>query len=190
MQNPAKQGIAVGSDGPGATIPAAVAHMAVPSGAGHLLVLLERDEPNPWNRYCSVSIQQFDADSQPSRRSRDVIGYRGLGQWMTVLVPLDAQCRQIEIRFETAFGHEPFLLGRLECCFLGGSDSGVPQGAVGRLASDPAQTAECLRDIVDHYDHYENTTRAFATTWGPAHTADKIVRDVARPTARGRREAA
>ena len=77
---------------------------------------------------------------------------------MTVLVPLDSQSRRIEIRLQTAFGHEPFLLRQMECSFLAASDqSRLARGAVGQLASQPSQVAECLRNIVDHYDHHANT---------------------------------
>ncbi len=179
VPNSAGQGIVAGVDGPESSFPAAIATAQVPAGTSHLLVLLTRDEPNGWNHYCSVSVEQRDAAGNPRARSRDVVGHRGPGQWMTVLVPLASQSRQIEIRLETAFGHEPILLRRIECCFLAVPDASRPAiGAVGRLISDPAQAAECLRDIVDHYDHYEKTAREFAATWAPTHTADQVLRDL------------
>ena len=76
VQNPVERGIIVGVDTPCASFPAAIAQAAVPAHASHLLLLLERDEPNPWNHYCSVSVEQRSAEGQPIRRSRDTIGYR------------------------------------------------------------------------------------------------------------------
>jgi hypothetical protein len=153
--------------------------MAVPEHASHLLVLLARDAPNPWNYYSSVRVEQRDAEGRTCQRRRDIIGYRDSGGPMTVLVPLESQSRQIEIRLQTAFGHEPFLLRRMECSFLAASELSRPAcGAVGQLASDVGQLADCLRDIVDHYDHYEKTARAFASQWAPVHTADQVLRDL------------
>ena len=86
--------------------------------ASHLLLLLDRDPPNAWNRYCSVSVEQRTAEGKPIERSRDTIGYRGAGQPMTVLVPFSSGTRRIEIRLQTAFGHEPFLLRQIDCSFL------------------------------------------------------------------------
>ena len=170
VRSAVEQGITVGVDSPGASVPAAVAQTAVPAHASHLLVLLERDAPNPWNRYCSVSVEQRDASGTPRERSRDIIGYRGPGRWTTVLVPLSSQSRRIEIRLQTAFGHEPLVLQRMECCFLAASDQSRPaHGAVGRLFSDPGQAADCLRDIVDHYDHYDKTVRVWGRTVFAAH---------------------
>ncbi len=98
---------------------------------------------------------------------------------MTVLVPLSRECRQVEIRLQTAFGHEPVLLRRMECCFLAASDRpDLARGAVGRVASSPGQAAGCLRDIVDHYDHYEKTAQAFAADWASSHTADQVLCDL------------
>ncbi len=58
MQHSARRGITVGVDTPCATIPAVVAQTEVPAHASHLLVLVDREEPNAWNRYCSVSTLQ------------------------------------------------------------------------------------------------------------------------------------
>ncbi|HEX4146670.1 MAG TPA: hypothetical protein VHY91_24420 [Pirellulales bacterium] len=174
-----QQGIAVGVDAPCAQIPAAVAQTAVPAHASHLLILLARDVPNPWNRYASVTVEQHDAQGRPCQRSREIVGYRDSGGAMTVLVPLDGRSRQIEIRLQTAFGHEPLVLRRMDCTFLAAPEQSRPAlGAVGRLASDPAQAAECLQDIVDHYDHYEKAARAFAADWAAVHTADQVLRDL------------
>jgi hypothetical protein len=172
----AGRGITVGADAPSAAVPAAVAQTAVPAHASHLLILLERDRPNAWNRYCSVSVEQRAADGRPIQRSRDTIGDRGPGRRMTVLVPLCGQSQQIQIRLQTALGHEPFLLRRIDCCFLAAGESPVPGGAVGQLASDPSQAADALRDVVDHYDHYEQTARAFAADWATEHSAEQVLR--------------
>ncbi|HEX4146669.1 MAG TPA: hypothetical protein VHY91_24415 [Pirellulales bacterium] len=179
LENPVEPGIIVGVDTPCATFPGAVCQTAVPAHASHLLILLERDIPNPWNYYSSVNVEQRDADGKSLARRRDIVGHRDAGGPMTVLVPLHGQCRQIEIRLQTAFGHEPFLLRRIECSFLAASDLSQPaRGAVGQLASDAGQVADCLRDIVDHYDHYEKSARAFAATWAPVHTAGQVLSDL------------
>ncbi len=190
--NRSERGLRVGTDAPGAKFPAAVALAAVPAHASHLLLAIKRDAPNVWNYYCSVSVLQRDAEGNATRQSRDIIGYRVDGRWMTVLVPLDSHSRQLEIRLQTAFGHEPFLLDEMKCSFLAASDMApLALGAVGRLATDPKQAAECLRDIVDHYDHYNKTARAFAAEWAPVHTADEVLRALTNRSAvraAGRRE--
>ncbi|HEY1784481.1 MAG TPA: hypothetical protein VGG30_02995 [Pirellulales bacterium] len=180
VENPAQQGILVGVDTPCAKFPAAVCRTTVPAHASHLLVLLEREAPNPWNYYSSVSVEQRDAQGKPcGRRRRDIVGYRDSGGQMTVLVPLESESRQIEIRVQTAFGHEPFVLRRLECCFLAASELSQPaRGAVGQVASDAGQLSDCVRDIVDHYDHYGKTARAFAEQWAPVHTAGQVLNDL------------
>jgi hypothetical protein len=185
VENRAQHGIAIGVDTPSATVPAAVAETAVPAHASHLLLLLDRDAPNAWNRYASVNVEQRDAEGQPCQRRRDIVGPRDSGARMTVLVPIESQSRRVEIRLQTAFGHEPFVLRRMECCFLAAPDASLPaQGAVGRVASDPAQAAECLRDIVDHYDHYEKTARTFAAGWAAVHTANQVLCDLTSRAAR------
>jgi hypothetical protein len=110
---------------------------------------------------------------------------------VTVLVPLEGQSRQIEIRVQTAYGHEPFVLERLECCFLAAPDRArLAHSAVGRLASDPAQAAECLRDVVDNFDHYEKTARAFAVDWAAEHTGSQVLWDLTTRAAGSRGKAA
>ena len=179
VENPTEPGIIVGVDTPCATFPGAVCQTAVPEHAGYLLLLLERDKPNPWNYYTSISVEQRDSEGRTCERRRDIVGYRDAGGPMTVLVPLAGQSRQIEIRLQTALGHEPLLLRRIDCCFLATSNLSQPaRGAVGQVASDAGQVADCLRDIVDHYDHYDKTARAFAAGWAPVHTADQVLCDL------------
>jgi len=179
VANPVEPGIIVGVDTPCASFPGAVCLAAVPAHASHLLLLLDRDAPNPWNYYSSVRVDQQDAEGRTCQRRRDILGYRDSGGRMTLLVPLESQSRQVEIRLQTAFGHEPFLLRRMDCCFLAASDFSQPaRGAVGQVASDAGQVAECLRDIVDHYDHYDKTARAFAAGWAPVHTAGQVLSDL------------
>jgi hypothetical protein len=185
------QASAAGAIHTNATVPAAVCQTAVPAHASHLLMLLERDAPNPWNRYASVCTVQRDADGRPCGERRDTIGCRDAGGPVTVLVPLESQSRQIEIRVQTAYGHEPFVLERLECCFLAAPDRArLAHSAVGRLASDPAQAAECLRDVVDNFDHYEKTARAFAVDWAAEHTGSQVLWDLTTRAAGSRGKAA
>ena len=151
--NIAKSGIRIGVDAPGSLVAAGAAEAAVPAGSNYLLLLFGRDPPNLWNRYCTVSIRRRDAQGHATLH-REIIGCRRSGHWSTMMVPLDGQCRHIEIELQTAFGREPIVLRQLECCFLAAPGEPPPLGAVGRIAGDPQQFADCLREIVDHFEHY------------------------------------
>jgi hypothetical protein len=174
LQNPKDESPIVAVDTPEEIASAAVARTDVPSGATHALVQFHRDEPNPFNRYASVTVRQFGGRGEAYGTSCDVVSPRASGRPATVLVPLRHGCRQIEIELKTALGHEPVVYRGLECCFLD-APGPVPRGAVGLAASDADQVADCLRDIVDHYQHYAQTAADFATIWARKHTAGGVI---------------
>jgi hypothetical protein len=177
-ENRLSGGITVGVDTPCAKTPAVVTQVDVPTHAKQLLILLKRDEPNPWNRYLSVSVEQRGDSAGRLKLSRDIVGHRSGDRPATVLVPLDGRARRVEIRLQTAFGHEPLTLRKLDCCFLASGGAELPRGAVGLLSSDRSQVPELLRNVVDHYDHYAKTARKFAATWAPIHTARQVLADL------------
>jgi hypothetical protein len=93
-------------------------------------------------------------------------------------MPLDHKTQRVEIRLQTAFGHEPLVLRKLECAFLAAGNQRFPLGAVGLLASDRAAVADLLRNLVDHYEHYSRTAQEFKKTWAPVHTAGQVLADL------------
>mgnify|MGYP001479838105 CR=1 FL=1 len=44
-----------------------------------------------------------------------------------------------------------------------------PIGAVGIIASDEADLANCVREMVTHFDHYRDTAMRFSNRWRALH---------------------
>ena len=54
-------------------------------------------------------------------------------------------------------------------------DPSSPRGAVGMIYGTAESIPDCLRDMVNNYDHYQETARAFSSSYYARHNADSLI---------------
>ena len=51
----------------------------------------------------------------------------------------------------------------------------IPTNVIGQVFSDPAEISEKLIDIIDNYQHYLNSAKAFAVEYFAYHNSKKLI---------------
>jgi hypothetical protein len=84
---------------------------------------------------------------------------------------LSAAAARLRLTLENAFDHHPLPLQNVQLSLLNSSDrpGGCPTGSVGLIAADPGEVSALLREMLEHYPHYEASARQFAVAWNRKH---------------------
>lgn len=133
--------------------------------------------------YCRIGVTQLDADGNELAASSQVVGHRKSNRKVSSLFPLDSQASQIKFSLTNAFHHSTASISKVQLkgikSLSGGSD--LPRGAVGIIASDKDDLANCIDEIVRHFDHYRDSAQRFSKPWyarhRPTRTVEHLVSD-------------
>ncbi len=153
-----------------------VGQVRVPTGATHACIRFRFSEQTSRGEYLElIATQTSDGKRQLANR-REILGQRVHGRPVTMLVPLLAETRQLQLVFRNAYGARAIGVRGVDFVFLNACESACPLGAVGLISPGIDQVADLLRDIADHYEHYRQTAADFAPSWGGWHSPEKVVR--------------
>lgn len=157
--------------------PQSSAFFDVPYGATHVLL---------WGQFAmgtqsaAVTIAEIGWQKEPIRDARryrlEAVNADGRAALCMELLP---NSPGIWVGLGTAHPSEKAWLSALELDFLrapGGQR--FPIGAVGLIYHSTSEVPGLVKELIDHYPHYEHTAAEFSEVWREYHNADRLVRDI------------
>ena len=167
----------------------------VPPEATHLLVKFRLADHQP-GLFAGVTAEQFAADNYGASRGTGspgpcgrLVGRSGrcgrLGRSGalvsgrddprgSLLAPLAEGVAQIELSVYNALSALPLSLNEIRIDFLAAPE-GLPASAVGAVYAEPGELADCVREVLAHYDHYLASAIGFSHRWAEHHSPETLI---------------
>ena len=154
--------------------------LQIPQGATHALLAMRWQAADDRREYCRIQVRQLDGEGMELGRSVEILSPRQNELAATALISLPPNCARIEWECQTAFNDRPLEVTDFCAQFVAPLAAGgtISFGAVGLIFSDPAQTPGLLRNLIEHYPHYERTAAAFARRFFAEHSPDHVVAEL------------
>lgn len=147
--------------------------ISVPRGTTHLLVSTGLGS-DASGRFVRVIVNQFGRDGSLLARDTAIVGGRAEGK-SSVLVPILLGVRRVQVGLCYAFGAGSILLSEIRADFLR-TLATVPVSSVGCIYADDSDIVSCLKEIVEHYEHYRMSAQVFSDRWSEYHNPASLVR--------------
>jgi hypothetical protein len=141
--------------------------LTVPAGSNAILLRCRWQEPLASGSYLRAAVQ-----TQAKALYARVASVTAGGE-LRLLLPLPAGANTAELRLNNAFCGDELLLEDCEVFAV----SGVcpPLGALGLSIDNPTLVAATLRDILQHFAHYERWAQRFAPDFLRHFSAEHVV---------------
>jgi hypothetical protein len=156
------------------------------SGAAELVLTADWDSPPAPGVYPRFDVQFENAQGECVGARALVAGRPPDESQSLVMAHVPKESCRIRVTWKNAYHASPPPVKSVEARLLGAAGiagGSYPLGAVGLIAADVAGVGDCLRDIVNHFSHYQDTAIRFASAWRGQHNAEQIVsRLTGRPT--------
>lgn len=137
------------------------------------LMVLEFDWhwPEAPGTFCRIDFRQQDAAGITLKNTSRVIGHRRNNKKSNTIFELSPKTAVVEFSLSNAFHESTASIRRVQIRTLQRNNAIAthPIGAVGIIASDEADLANCVREMVTHFDHYRDTAMRFSNRWRALH---------------------
>jgi hypothetical protein len=133
----------------------------------------------PWLSCVRIDVAQLRIDSSQTKFSSSLIEKVTDGI-MSLVIPLEKDCRRIWLGFKNAFDNSAMNVSRLNISFLskGAADQTYPRGAVGLAYDNPNEISDLLSEIIDNYSHYRKTALEFSEEYMKIHNASGLLQEI------------
>lgn len=132
--------------------------------------------------YCRIDATQYDSEDNPVDHSSRVVGFRQSHRKSNAIFRLHPETQTIRFSLKNAFHDSMASIknAEIECLSMGlRSDNEIPIGQVGVIANDRDHLADCVNEVVQHFEHYQSSARLFSQRWfadhSPHRTIDQLV---------------
>ena len=135
--------------------------------------------------YCRMDVSQMDESGEVVHSSSRVVGGRRTDRQPNTVFHMQPETRTVKFSLKNAFHESAASIKSVEIVMLNsgsslnvGSDRNaneLPIGQVGVIASDQADLANCVDEIVKHYDHYSESARSYSKQWYARHQPQRTV---------------
>ena len=137
------------------------------------LMMLEFDWhwPESPGTFCRIDFTQRDDAGNTLQKASRVVGHRRNNKKSNTTFSLSPNTAVVEFSLSNAFHESTASIRRakIKTIKLGAAHLSQPVGAVGIIASDEADLANCVREMVTHFDHYRDTAMKFSKHWRARH---------------------
>ena len=127
--------------------------------------------PEAPGTFCQISVTQRDSCGNTLMKTNRVVGHRRNNKKPNTIFKIAPDTTIVEFNLSNAF-HESAASIRhtqVRTFKLDASEHDQPVGAVGVIASDEANLAVAVREIVNHFDHYRHSAMRFSNQWRAQH---------------------
>ncbi len=137
------------------------------------LMILEFDWhwPESPGTFCRIDFTQQDHAGNTIKKMSRVVGHRRNNKKSNTTFELSPDTVKVEFSLTNAFHESTASIRRVQVktTQLDTAHLSQPVGAVGIIASDEADLANCVREMVMHFDHYRETAEQFSIQWRARH---------------------
>jgi hypothetical protein len=149
----------------------------------HVMLRFDWHWPSTAGVYCRIDVTQKDASGRVTGTSSKVLGFRELNRKVNSVFRLEPETASVDFSLTNAFHESTASVKGMEVHALEISPSDEttresPLGSVGVIASDREDLANCIDEIVNHFDHYRETASAFSDPWFSRHDPSRTVDDL------------
>jgi glycosyltransferase involved in cell wall biosynthesis len=151
--------------------------LAVPKGATHLLVFFKILTSNA---FVEVLVDQLDKNNNRKRANAVILSHGVKENFASTLVPLERDIVLIWLGFCNAFSNLTTIISNVQIAFLRSDafSQKCPLSVVGLIYNHPDEISDCVREMVDHYEHYRATAQKFARKVYQRHCADELIKEI------------
>lgn len=146
---------------------------SVNSEAEENLMILEFDWhwPEAPGTFCQIAATQRDSCGTTLMKTNRVVGHRENNKKSNTVFKLAPGTAIVEFNLSNAFHESTASIrhAQIRTFKLDPSEHDQPVGAVGIIASDEANLAVAVREIVNHFDHYRHSAMRFSNQWRAQH---------------------
>lgn len=137
------------------------------------LMILEFDWhwPESPGTFCRIEFTQRDTAGTAISKTNSVVGHRRNNQKSNAIFELSPNTAFVEFKLSNAFHESTASIRRaqIRTIQLDSSNTSQPVGAVGIIASDEADLANCVKEMVNHFAHYRDSAMQFSKQWRTRH---------------------
>ncbi|MDC0311527.1 hypothetical protein OAL19_01440, partial [bacterium] len=137
------------------------------------LMILEFDWhwPESSGTFCRIDFTQLDHAGNTIKKMSRVVGHRRNNKKSNTTFELSPDTVKVKFSLTNAFHESTASIRRVQVktTQLDTAHLSQPVGAVGIIASDEADLANCVREMVMHFDHYRETAEQFSIQWRARH---------------------
>ncbi|MFK7766480.1 MAG: hypothetical protein AB8B55_04615 [Mariniblastus sp.] len=147
------------------------------AGESSLVLRFDWHWPKTQGVYVRIDVSQMDERGEVIDQCSRVIGGSRTDLQPSSIFNMQSETYSVKFSLTNAFHNSMASVKRVEVLTLA-SDSGVeelPIGQVGIIASDQADLARCIDEVVKHYDHYSKSATRFSTRWYSSHQPKRTV---------------
>jgi hypothetical protein len=133
--------------------------------------------------FVEVYVAQIDNNNKTKRANSLIVTHGVDKKFASALVLLERDIVKIWLGFSNAFSNLTTIISNVQIAFLRSDafSQKCPLSAVGLIYNHPDEISDCVREMVDHYEHYRATAQEFARKVYQRHCADELVKEIASP---------
>ena len=137
--------------------------------------------PEESGTYCRCEVVQRNQAGDEISRSSQVIGHRSSKQKVNSMFRVFSDATLIEFSLSNAFHHAAASIRRValrtyDFSELESHAVEMPRGSVGVIAGDQDSLADCVDEMVKHFDHYRATALEFSKRWCARHNPSRTIK--------------
>ena len=127
--------------------------------------------PESPGTFCRIELTQRDSAGTVISKTNSVVGHRRNNQKSNAIFELSLNTAFVEFKLSNAFHDSTASIRhtQIRTLQLDSSNTGQPVGAVGIIASDEADLANCVKEMVNHFAHYRDSAMTFSKQWRARH---------------------
>ncbi len=148
-------------------------HFSINRQAEENLIVLEFDWhwPEAPGTFCRIDLTQQDTAGMILKNTSRVIGHRRNNKKCNTIFELSPKAAVVRFSLSNAFHESTASIRRAQIRTLQRNPAITTQpiGAVGIIASDEADLANCVREMATHFEHYRETAMRFSNQWRARH---------------------
>ncbi|REJ66492.1 MAG: hypothetical protein DWQ31_14500 [Planctomycetota bacterium] len=153
----------------------------VPSAAREAILVCQFPADFPRGVFLRVDVTEWDTAARKSGHDAVILRPCWGGNLAHAMFHIGESAQRIAIRLSNAYHDAPLNLSAVSVSWHGTPDGGQtrpPLGCVGRIVADADYYDAAIAEMLQNYQHYRDTARAFATDWYAAHAPERTLRQL------------
>jgi hypothetical protein len=150
---------------------------AVPAGSQAVFIGVRAARGQP-GEHAKLRFELDDAHGRPRAVRHALIGPLADTERLVAVLPVESEARLARLSVWNAFADRAIEVAAWSLEFVrweGVSGDGFPRSVAGLACADPADLPELLRELIEHYAHYQRTAAQLADELLRWHNPDRLV---------------
>ena len=125
--------------------------------------------------FARVEVEQFDSSGNCLGTGCQILGQVRNDNRVACLFRRSPDATEIKMRVQNAFHDSNASLRNLRLTTLSADAGATPVSTVGIVAADQQDLADCIDELVNHYEHYRASAEDFSRGWARQHQPRRTI---------------